>query len=154
MADHENCDTGRLERPQNLPENLFELRVQALCRFVKKQNIRIQKQDFASAARCCSPPERSYGWRSNSSVNLQRETTCASRSVLRSDLVKSPTNPRAPWISQKRLRVLWQHSDAAADSQFPSIRLLQACQQLERGRFARAVAAEQRKKFAFVQLQG
>ena len=31
---------------------------------------------------------------------------------------------------------------------------MQACQQLERGRFARAVAAEQRKKFAFVQLQG
>ena len=43
---------------------------------------------FASAARCCSPPERSYGWRSSSSVNLQRETTCASRSVLRSDFGK------------------------------------------------------------------
>ena len=28
------------------PKTCFELRVQALCRFVKKQNIRIQKQDF------------------------------------------------------------------------------------------------------------
>ena len=46
MADHENCDTGRLKRPQNLPENLFELRVQTLCRFVKEQDVRIQKQDF------------------------------------------------------------------------------------------------------------
>ena len=46
MADHENCDTGRLERPQNLPENLFELRVQTLCRFVKEQDVRVQKQDF------------------------------------------------------------------------------------------------------------
>jgi len=43
---------------------------------------------FASAARCCSPPERSYGWRSSSSASLQRETTCASRSVLRSDFGK------------------------------------------------------------------
>ena len=46
MADHENCDTGRLKRPQNLPENLFELRVQPLCRLVKEQDVRIQKQDF------------------------------------------------------------------------------------------------------------
>ena len=46
MADHENCDAGRLQRPQNLPENLFELRVQPLCRLVKEQNVRVQKQDF------------------------------------------------------------------------------------------------------------
>ena len=35
-----------MERPQNLPENLFELRVQTLCRFVKEQDVRVQKQDF------------------------------------------------------------------------------------------------------------
>ena len=35
-----------MQRPQNLPERLLELRVQPLCRLVKEQNIRIQKQDF------------------------------------------------------------------------------------------------------------
>ena len=35
-----------MQRPENLPENLLELRVQALCRFVKEQNIRVQEQDF------------------------------------------------------------------------------------------------------------
>ena len=46
MADHENCDTGRLQRPQNLPERLLELCIQAFRRLVKEQNIRIQKQNF------------------------------------------------------------------------------------------------------------
>ena len=46
MADHENRYAGRLQRPQNLPENLLELRVQTLCRLVKEQNVRVQKQDF------------------------------------------------------------------------------------------------------------
>ena len=35
-----------MKRPQNLPENLLELRIQSLCRFVKEQNVRVQKQDF------------------------------------------------------------------------------------------------------------
>ena len=35
-----------MQRPQNLPENLLELRIQSLCRFVKEQNVRVQKQDF------------------------------------------------------------------------------------------------------------
>ena len=34
---------------------------------------------FASAARCCSPPERSYGCRSNSSVRRQSATICSTR---------------------------------------------------------------------------
>ena len=46
MADHQNCHTGCLQRPENLPENLLELRIQSLCRFVKEQNVRVQKQDF------------------------------------------------------------------------------------------------------------
>ena len=35
-----------MQRPQNLPENLFELRIQSLCRLIKEQNVRVQKQDF------------------------------------------------------------------------------------------------------------
>ena len=35
-----------MQRPENLPENLLELRIQSLCRFVKEQNVRVQKQDF------------------------------------------------------------------------------------------------------------
>ena len=46
MADHEDRHAGRLQRPENLPENLLELCVQALCRLVKEQNIGIQQQDF------------------------------------------------------------------------------------------------------------
>ena len=46
VADHQNRHAGRLQRPQNLPENLLELRIQSLCRFVKEQNVRVQKQDF------------------------------------------------------------------------------------------------------------
>ena len=46
MADHEDRHAGRLQRPQNLSENLLELRVQPLCRLVKEQNVRVQKQDF------------------------------------------------------------------------------------------------------------
>ena len=46
MADHKNCRTGRLKRSQNLPENLFELRVQTFCRFVEEQNVGIQEQDL------------------------------------------------------------------------------------------------------------
>ena len=146
---------GCLQRPQNLPENLFELRIQSLCRFVKEQKSGFRSRIFASAARCCSPPERSYGWRSSSSVNLQRETTCASRSVLRSDFGK---------ISNKSARTVdFTNSACGFCGSIPTlpvmvklaaIRLLQACQQLERGGLARAVAAEQRQKFAFVQLQG
>ena len=46
MADHEDRHAGCLQRPEDLPENLFELRVQTFCRFVKEQNVRVQKQDF------------------------------------------------------------------------------------------------------------
>ena len=46
MADHQNRHAERLQRPENLPENLLELRVQPLCRFVKEQDVRVQKQDF------------------------------------------------------------------------------------------------------------
>ena len=35
-----------MQRPQNLPKDLFELRVQALCRLVEQKNIWIQKQNF------------------------------------------------------------------------------------------------------------
>ena len=35
-----------MQRPQNLPENLLELRVQTLCRLIKEQNVRVQEQDF------------------------------------------------------------------------------------------------------------
>ena len=51
MADHQNCPTGRLQRPQNLPENLFELRVQPLCRLVKEQNVGMQQENFRQ---CCA----------------------------------------------------------------------------------------------------
>ena len=47
-----------------------------------------------------------------------------------------------------------QHPDTAGDSQLAAVGFFQACQQLERSRFARAVAAKQGQKFALVQLQG
>ena len=46
MAYHENRHTGRLQRTQDLPERLLELRVQPLRRFVEEQNVRVQKQDL------------------------------------------------------------------------------------------------------------
>ena len=46
MAHHKDCHTGRLQRAQDLSEDLLELCIQALCRLVKQKNIRIQKQDF------------------------------------------------------------------------------------------------------------
>ena len=54
---------------------------------------------------------------------------------------------------EKRLRILGQHTDAAGDGQLAAIGFPQTGKQPHGGRFARAVAAEQRKKFALVQLQ-
>ena len=35
-----------MQRPQNLPERLLELRIQTLCRLVKEQNVGVQKHDL------------------------------------------------------------------------------------------------------------
>ena len=35
-----------MQRPEDLPENLFELRVQTFCRLIEKQDVWVQEQDF------------------------------------------------------------------------------------------------------------
>jgi Protein of unknown function (DUF1602). len=72
---------------------------------------------FASAARCCSPPDRSYGWLSRISPirhSCAASAICASRSACGSLPVRHFLQlPAHGLFHEQALRVLRQHGDTA-----------------------------------------
>ena len=105
-----------MQRPQNLPERLLELRVQALCRLVKEQNVGIQKQDFCQRRALLFTARKVVG------VTVEQLRQLAEGN----DLCKSLVFSFGFWqnlqqilvdggFQKKRLWILGQHPDAAGD---------------------------------------
>lgn len=59
VGDDENGDALRLQSPKYIGQILLGVGVDALGRFVQKQDFRLEQQHFRQRAFCCSPPLKS-----------------------------------------------------------------------------------------------
>ena len=154
MADHQNGHAGALQRLQDLPKGLLELRIQPLGRLVQQQDIRIPQQQLGQRG----PLLLSAGKIIGVAVQKLRQAAQGDHPLQRRVLPLCPGQDLQQILpdggaDKQRLRILRQHAHGPPHLQLAPPGLFQPGQQLQAGGLAGAVAPQKRQQLSPAHLQ-